>query len=65
MILILLFNGTLVKEKINFNPPVNVMDCLALGQAYIEIRSTYHGPGPDQGWYLNDGRGTMQGFYCE
>jgi len=41
------------------------MDCLALGQAYIEIRSTYHGPGKEQGWYLNNGQGTVQGFYCE
>jgi len=41
------------------------MDCLAIGDAYRESLSTYHGPGKEQGWYLNDGRGTIQGHYCE
>ena len=65
MILILLFNGTVVRDRLNFNPPVTVLDCLAAGDAYREAVSTYHGPGKDQGWYLNDGRGTIQGIYCE
>ena len=65
VILILLFNGTLVKDRLNFNPPVTVLDCLAIGDVYREVVSTYHGPGKDQGWYLNDGRGTIQGHYCE
>tara|TARA_R110002020_G_scaffold411220_1_gene620882 strand:- start:310 stop:555 length:246 start_codon:yes stop_codon:yes gene_type:complete len=75
-ILILLFDGTLLHDRIDFDPPINVKDCLALGDAYREIFSTYrvgdqqHPPvlGIDytkQGWYLNDGRGTMQGIYCE
>ena len=65
MILILLFNGTVVKEKLDFNPSVTVMDCLAIGDAYRVALSTYQGPGEEQGWYLNDGRGTIQGYYCE
>jgi hypothetical protein len=65
VILILLFNGTLVEERLDFNPVITVMDCLAIGDAYREALSTYHGPGKDQGWYLNDGRGTIQGYYCE
>ena len=65
VILVLLFNGTLVKDRLNFNPPVTVLDCLAIGDVYREVVSTYHGPGKDQGWYLNDGRGTIQGHYCE
>ena len=65
MILILLFNGTLVKNTLNFNSPISILDCLAIGDAYREGMSTYHGPGEDQGWYLNDGRGTIQGHYCE
>ena len=65
MILILLFNGTVVRDRLNFNPPVTVLDCLATGDAYREAVSTYRGPGKDQGWYLNDGRGTIQGHYCE
>jgi len=49
---------------------------VAFGDAYREIFSTHswgeqHGA-PNfsidamrQGWYLNDGRGTIQGIYCE
>jgi len=76
VILILLFDGTLVKDRIEFNPPIDVMDCLALGDSYREIFSTHRWGdqqgAPDfrfdamrQGWYLNDGRGTIQGNYCE
>ena len=76
MILILLFDGTLVKEKLDFNPPIDLMNCSALGDAYREIFATHtwgnQRGAPDfsidhmkQGWYLNDGRGTIQGIYCE
>ena len=51
------------------------MDCLALGDAYREAMSThswgeqYGAPtfkfdAMRNGWYLNDGRGTIQGHYC-
>jgi len=74
-ILILLFNGTVVQHRIDFNPPIDVMDCLALGDAHRELFSThswgeqYGAPtfkfdGMKQGWYLNDGTGTIQGYYC-
>jgi len=65
VILILLFNGTLVEERLDFNSPIPVMDCLAMGDSYRAALSTYQGPGKEQGWYLNDGRGTIQGHYCE
>ena len=76
MILILLFDGTVVKDRLNFNPPIDVTDCWALGNAYRELISTHRWGdqrgAPDfsldamrQGWYLNDGRGTIQGTYCE
>ena len=75
-ILILLFDGTVLHDKLEFYPSVDVMDCLALGDVYREIFSTYKKGeirgAPDfrfdtmrQGWYLNDGRGTIQGIYCE
>ena len=63
VILILLFNGDVLHGKIDFNPPTD--DCFGWGQAHIEAIATYVRPGPKQGWYLNDGRGTVQGFYCE
>jgi len=76
VILILLFNGTLVKDRIEFTPLINLVDCWALAEVYREIFATYSGGdqrgAPDfsidamrQGWYLNDGRGTIQGNYCE
>ena len=76
VILILLFDGTILHDKLEFNPSVNVVDCLTLGDAYREIFSTHswgdQRGAPDfsidamrQGWYLNDGRGTIQGIYCE
>ena len=75
MILILLFDGTILRERIDFSPPIDLRDCLALGDAYREIIATHsggdHRGAPDfsidamrQGWYLNDGRGTIQGQYC-
>ena len=76
VIIILLFNGTVVKDHIIFNPPIDLMDCLVLGDAHRRIFSTYRWgdqygaptfkfDGMRQGWYLNDGRGTIQGHYCE
>ena len=40
------------------------LDCYEQGREVIESIATYHGPGPDQGWYTD--RGTLvYGFYCE
>ena len=75
-ILILLFDGTVLHDRIDFNPPVDIMDCLAFGNAYYKLMSTHRWGdqygAPDfrfdamrQGHYLNDGRGTLQGYYCE
>ena len=76
ILLVLLFDGTVEKQILHFNPPIDVMDCLALGDAYREVISTHNWgdqegapdfrfDGMKQGWYLNDGRGTIQGYYCE
>jgi len=63
ILLVLLFDGTLMEERLKFSSPTD--DCFGWGQAHVEVISTYHGSGLNQGWYLNDGRGTVQGFYCE
>ena len=63
ILLVLLFDGTLIEERLKFNPPTN--DCFGWGQAHFEAIATYVGPGAKQGGYLNDGRGTIQGHYCE
>ena len=76
MILILLFDGTLVKDRIDFSSSINLVDCWKVGEAYREIFATHswgdQRGAPDftidymrQGSYLNDGRGTIQGIYCE
>jgi len=75
VILILLFNGDIVYQQINFSPPIDVMDCLALGDAYREAMATHSWGDPlgppgfgfdhsRNGWYLNDGTGTIQGYHC-
>jgi len=66
VLLILLFNGELVEEKVSY--PLFI-SCGDAGHAYIETIATYKdlgltGDAKDQGWYLHDGRGTVQGFYC-
>tara|TARA_R100001530_G_scaffold12197_1_gene11501 strand:- start:45 stop:263 length:219 start_codon:yes stop_codon:yes gene_type:complete len=67
VILILLFDGTLVKEKLNFSKPVEVHECLMYADEHREAVATYKefDDTMRNGWYLNDGRGTIQGFICE
>jgi len=39
-------------------------DCFSQGHAVLETIATYHGPGPDQGWVLNDSNIEVAGWYC-
>ena len=75
ILLVLLFDGTVEKQILHFDPPIDVMDCLALGDAYREVISTHNWgdqegapdfrfDGMKQGCYLNDGSGTIHGYYC-
>ena len=67
-ILILLFNGQLIKEKLEFNKPVSYIECMKIAEEHRTAIATYHWILKDimkSGWYLNDGRGTIQGFICE
>ena len=67
IILILLFDGTLVKEPLEFEKPVTVADCLMFADDHREGIAIYREDGDSNrsGWYLKDGRGTVQGFICE
>jgi hypothetical protein len=67
IILILLFDGTLVKEPLEFEKPVTVADCLMFADDHREGIAIYREDGDANlsGWYLKDGRGTVQGFICE
>ena len=67
IILILVFDGTLIKEKLEFTKPVTVHECLLYADEHREAISTYKEfeDKLKNGWYLKDGRGTVQGFICE
>tara|TARA_R110002020_G_scaffold21627_2_gene73540 strand:- start:250 stop:441 length:192 start_codon:yes stop_codon:yes gene_type:complete len=39
-------------------------DCFSQGYAILEKLATYHGPGPNQGWVLNDASMQVGGWYC-
>ena len=69
MLLLLQFDGTIVKEIIEFIRPTTLWECLQYSDQHRETISTYKefgltGQAIDQGWYLNDGSGTWQGVIC-
>ena len=67
VVLILLFDGTLLKESYELTRPMEVHDCLLLADDHREAISTYKEfeDVMKNGYYLNDNRGTIQGFICE
>ena len=67
VILILLFNGTLLQERYDLSRPMEVYECLLFADDHREAISTYKDFDDvmRNGWYLNDGRGTWQGVICE
>jgi len=49
---------------------MDVHECLMFADDHRETIATYKkqgltGEAVNQGWYLKDGRGTVQGFICE
>ena len=62
IILILLFDGTLIKERLDFTRPMDVHECLMFADDHRETIAKYV---DTKGWVLNDSRGTVQGFICE
>jgi hypothetical protein len=67
IILVLLFDGTLIQEKYNLSRPIEVHECLSMADEHRNEISHYREFDDPirNGWYLNDGRGTVQGFICE
>ena len=67
IILVLLFDGSLIQEKYELTRPMDVHECLLFADDHREAISTYKefDDAMKNGWYLNDGRGTVQGFMCE
>ena len=62
VILILLFDGTLIQERLDFSRPMGVHECLMFADDHRETIAKYV---DTKCWVLNDGRGTIQGFICE
>ena len=67
IILILLFDGTLIQESYELSRPMDVHECLMYGDAHREAIATYKEfkDSAKNGFYLNDGTGTIQGFICQ
>ena len=40
-------------------------DCFSKGYEVLEKIATYQGPGPEQGWILNDSKIEIAGWYCQ
>tara|TARA_R100000687_G_C6378367_1_gene131408 strand:+ start:87 stop:290 length:204 start_codon:yes stop_codon:yes gene_type:complete len=61
-ILIILATGTLITFPVDQSVKP---DCFSQGYSITEKIATYHGPGPDQGWVLNDSNIGVGGWYCK
>ena len=62
ILLLLQFDGTLIKEPLEFLRPTTLMECLAFGDAHREAIATYNDK--INAWFLNDGSGTWECFTC-
>ena len=63
VLLLLSFDGEVIKERLEFTRPIDVYDCMDYGNDHREQIATYNDE--KNAWFLNDGRGTFQGFICE
>jgi len=67
VLLLLQFDGTLVKEVLEFARPMTLMECLDFADDHREVISHYVFEEDDKiinAWFLNDGTGTYQGSMC-
>ena len=67
VILILLFDGTLVEEKLEFDKQITILECLEFANKHRDKIATHFWVKDvmKSGYYLNNKRGTFQGFICE
>jgi hypothetical protein len=65
VLLLLQFDGTLVKEVLEFTRSMTLMECLDFADDHREAIATHSWTDPrGQSWYLHDGTGTYQGSIC-
>ena len=60
-IIIILATGTLLTFNVDKR---TTPDCFSKGYEIVKNIATYHGPGPEQGWVLNDSNVQVGGWYC-
>ena len=66
VVIVLLFDGSLTLERLQFKQPVTLEVCSEMSDLHRTAYATYRSDlGPYQGWYLNDGRGLIQGYICD
>ena len=66
VLILLLFNGDLVLKEVKFNGTVH--ECFEYGEKLRVELSTHRWVEEDMiksGWYLNNGIGTFQGYFCK
>ena len=51
-----------MRERLEFNKPVSLMECLAYGNEHREAVATYNDE--KNTWLMNDKSGTWQGYIC-
>jgi len=61
-IIMILATGALLTYP---TPESSNSDCFSRGYYVLENISTYQGPGPNQGWVLNDSNIQVAGWYCK
>ena len=61
-IIMILATGTLL--TFNADKRTNP-DCFSKGHEILKNIATYNGPGPEQGWVLNDSNLGVAGWYCQ
>jgi len=61
-ILIILATGALITFPVDESV---IADCFSQGYSIVKKLATYHGPGPNQGWVLNDSNIQVAGWYCK
>ena len=65
VMLVLLFDGTLLQERYDLSRPMTLFECGDFAEAHREAIATFNWDDPrGSAWFLNDGSGTWQGHMC-
>jgi len=61
-ILIILATGAIITFPVDKSVKP---ECFSQGYEIMKKISRYQGPGPEQGWILNDSKIEIAGWYCQ